>query len=117
MPGKVSDGLTVLARHCLLVVEEERTVAFVDLEVYDDGTASLAIVVAPSVRGKGMARRVLSSLWSRPELDDVHHLFGGVSPDNVASLCCLKAAGFTIAVEADAEGMLSVSMVRPTVRD
>lgn len=54
------------------VVEEAgRQVALLDVEVYNDLTVSLAIVVAPGERRRGVARRVLAAMWSFPELAPV----------------------------------------------
>jgi GNAT superfamily N-acetyltransferase len=113
-PGTTTaEGTTVLARHCWVITERNDPAAFVDVEVYTDNRATVAIVVDPSMRGKGIARRVLLELWDRPELRGVSILFGGVDPGNAASLRCLLAAGFTVAAIPDHERMLEVIAVRP----
>lgn len=114
MPGMECDGTTVLGRYGWVIDVDDRSVAFLDVEVYDDRTASLAIVVAPEARGRGIARRVLSGIWEHEKLAGVDELFGSISVDNEAIRRCLLAAGFKVDDQPDHEGMYRVTAARPT---
>jgi L-amino acid N-acyltransferase YncA len=71
-------------------------VALVDAEVYDDGSAAVAFVVAPAHRRRGLGvatlRAVATLLATR---HGVTRLIGGVEHTNDASARCAQAAGFT----------------------
>ena len=48
----------MLARHVWIVYDSQlEPCALVDVESYDDGTAGMALVVAPGRRGQGWANR------------------------------------------------------------
>lgn len=115
MPGFSMDGTTVLARECYVVEEDGQLVALLDVEIYDDLDASLAIVVAPEARRRGVGRRVLEAMWKLPELKEVKSVFGSIDADNEASRRLFKAAGFKIASKPDHDNMLRVEKVRPGV--
>lgn len=112
-PGTELRGSTVIERLGFVAREKSSApVAFVAIEVYDDATAAIAIVVAPTRRARGVARRLLSGLLDLPELRPVERLTGAVEPENVACRRALAAAGFTIASTVDDEGMLRVERGR-----
>lgn len=112
-PGAVVGDVRVAGRHAWLVRDaDERFVGFIGVEVYDDDTAALSMVVAPEVRGLGVGRRVLGSLDELPELAGVERLVGGVEPANHAARQVLVAAGFKVSHKPDDEGMLDVERVR-----
>lgn len=113
MPGYSMGDVTVLDRQGFVIEEDGRRVALLDLEVYNDRTASLAIVVAPEERRRGVARRVLSCLWELPDLAGVESVFGCIDNGNEASRRCFSSAGFAIANKPDHEGMLRIEMRRP----
>jgi RimJ/RimL family protein N-acetyltransferase len=72
----------------------------------DVPVGSIAFVIAPDFRGRGLGRTMISALISRPGLGAVELLGAGVEPEN-ASARCLRAAGFRLqAEEPDFEGML-----------
>jgi L-amino acid N-acyltransferase YncA len=51
-------------------------------------------VVDPAFRRHGYGRQILETLFEAPEVADVEFFGAGVDSDNVASIRCLKAAGF-----------------------
>ena len=113
-PGVEFRGHRVLARYVWVVFNEEnQPVALVDAELYDDDTTALALIVAPSVRGRGIGSRVLIAFAEREELKNVQSIIGGVKPENVACLDCLRKVGFTISEQPDEEGMLVVEKKLP----
>src|SRR3546814_19058243 len=61
-PGVQFRGRGVLARHAWIVHATGGPVGIVDVERYDDGTAGIALAVAPAMRGNGIGTRILSSL-------------------------------------------------------
>lgn len=112
-PGTEFRGSTVIERLGLVARDRSSTpVAFVTIEVYDDATAGIAFVVAPTCRGRGVARGLLSGLLDLPELWPVKCLTGAVEPENIACRRALAAARFTIASIVDDEGMLRVERER-----
>ena len=70
-------------------------------------TGSIAFVIDPTLRGRGVGRAMITALFDEPDLLQVELFEAGVEPKNVASRRCLQAAGFKPAsVEPDFEGML-----------
>jgi len=108
-PGVEFRGRRVLARCAWIAYATGRPVGIVDVERYDDGTAGIALAVAPAMRGKGIGRRILSSLETLDELAEVKAFIGGVEPGNEAALRCMRSAHFDVAEREDEEGMLRVS--------
>lgn len=76
-------------------------------EVIDVPTGSIAFVVDPLLRRRGLGRAMIRALFARPELRLVELFEAGVEPENVASRRCLEAAGFRMhSDQPDFEGML-----------
>lgn len=76
-------------------------------ETIDVPTGSIAFVIDPALRGRGLGRAMITALLSQSELEDVELFEAGVRPDNVASRRCLAAVGFRLRCEQpDFEGML-----------
>ena len=107
-PGAIFHGRRVLSRHIWVIYEGTMPVSILDVEPYDDGTAGVALVVAPALRGKGIGRRVLLGLRQRPELAEVRVFIGAVDPENTAAKRCVTRAGFEVAEQVDEEGMLQI---------
>jgi RimJ/RimL family protein N-acetyltransferase len=77
------------------------------LETIDAVTASIAFVIAPELRRRGLGRAMIAAMIARPELRDVELFEAGVEPQNTASRHCLEAAGFEPgSARPDVEGML-----------
>ncbi|WP_149194801.1 GNAT family N-acetyltransferase [Luteimonas suaedae] len=108
-PGVEFRGRRVLARHAWIVYTTGSPVGIVDVERYDDGTAGLALAVAPAMRGKGIGRRILSNLQTLDGLAEVKAFIGAVEPDNEAARRCMRGARFEVAEREDEEGMLRIS--------
>lgn len=109
-PGVEFRGRKVLARHAWTVCAAAvGPVGMVDVERYDDGTAGIALVVAPAVRGQGFGRRILSRLETLDELAKVKALIGAVEPANEAARRCMRSARFAVAERENEEGMLRIS--------
>lgn len=76
-------------------------------DTVDVATGSIAFVVDPDVRRRGLGRAMIAALTHRPELRFVELFEAGVEPDNTASRRCLEAAGFRPrSLQPDFEGML-----------
>jgi len=70
-------------------------------------TGSIAFVVDPASRRKGIGLAMIACLLARSELTGVQLIEAGVDPDNIASMRCLAAAGFQQhRLDPDFEGML-----------
>jgi len=106
-PPVAHRGRRVLDRRAWIVEEDDVPAGLVDVEVYEDQTAGLAFVIAPTRRGRGLGRRSLHAIAEQLAGGGVREVFGGAEADNVASIRCMEAAGFTRrSHEPDAEGFL-----------
>ena len=106
-PADEHRGRPILARQGWLVEHAGLPVALLDVEVYADGTASCAFVVAPERRGHGVGRRALAKLADELGAGGVRKITAGVEPANTSSVRCLLGAGFQPQVDTpDAEGFL-----------
>jgi RimJ/RimL family protein N-acetyltransferase len=100
-------GHQALDRRAWIVEEDDAPVGLVDVEVYENRTAGLAFVIAPARRGSGLGRRALHAIADQLAANGVREVFGGAEPNNLASIRCMEAAGFTRrSQEPDAEGFL-----------
>ncbi len=76
-------------------------------DTIDVATGSIAFVVDPALRRRGLGRAMITALTHRPELGLVELFEAGVEPENTPSQRCLMAAGFRLcSPEPDFEGML-----------
>ncbi len=76
-------------------------------DTLDVPTGSIAFVVDPDVRRRGLGRAMITAVTHRPELRFVELFEAGVEPENTASRRCLEAAGFHLRSQwPDFEGML-----------
>jgi RimJ/RimL family protein N-acetyltransferase len=83
-------------------------------ESIEDETGSIAFVIDPQIRRRGVGRAMISALIHQPELGFVELFEAGVEPGNMASRRCLEAAGFRLGSEKpDFEGMLYYRARRP----
>jgi RimJ/RimL family protein N-acetyltransferase len=57
-------------------------------------SGNLAYVVDPVVRRRGYGTTMIATLLTLPDLAHIELFAAGVEPDNVASVQCLRAAGF-----------------------
>lgn len=101
-------GRQILGRYVWVVEAEGQVCALVDIEPYDDGTAGMALVVAPEARGQGVGQRVLLAVETRPELNGVRKMIGAVEPENILARRCYERAGYGIAEAVDEEGFLRI---------
>lgn len=70
-------------------------------------TGSIAFVIDPALRRRGLGRAMIAALLDQPDVDVVQLFEAGVEPANAASRRCLEAAGFRLRSEQpDFEGML-----------
>lgn len=112
--GECQDGVTTIAREAFVAADRAGAlVGMVDVEVYDDRTASLAFVVAPHARRSGIGRAVLAATEGLDLLEGVDRIDVGAEPGNVASIRCLRAAGYEIAGQVDDEGFMRATRARP----
>jgi len=95
-------GRQVSARFMWVARRDGVPVGVVDVESYDDGTAELAVIVAPEHRRAGMCKQILEAVIAHPALVEVQALRLGVEPDNLGAALCAEHAGF--ALEADVPG-------------
>lgn len=98
-----ADGDSTSARKALIALEGGEPVTLIELSPNEDGTADVAILVAPEKRSRGVGRRALEMLVRSQYAEGVREFSAIVAPENVASIKCFEAAGFRglPAVQAD----------------
>ena len=125
--GEMFRGAVQTAAYHYLAETHGRAVGYIDCGTFDrctvyggegpDGpiitastdvaTGSIAFVVDPAVRRRGLGRAMITALMRRPELGFVELFEAGVEPENTPSRRCLEAAGFRLrSGQPDCEGML-----------
>lgn len=132
--GETFRGAVQIAAHHYVAELDGRATGYIDCGTFDcatvyggegpDGpvitesievtTGSIAFVVDPPLRRRGVGCMMLTALLARPELAFVALFEVGVEPENVASRRCLERAGFCARTpEPDYEGMLYYRAARP----
>jgi RimJ/RimL family protein N-acetyltransferase len=94
-PPAGREGRQISARFMWVAREAGVPVGVVDVETYDDGTADLALIVAPDHRRAGLCKRILEAVIDNPALRDVQVMRLGVEQDNVGAARCAESAGFS----------------------
>jgi RimJ/RimL family protein N-acetyltransferase len=92
--------------HALIAYEGDEAIGSVQWALQEDGTVGFDLAVRPDIRGQGYGRRVLHAFLQLPELAAVPILWGGIEPDNEASLRCCRAVGFTIEPDPEDPSMM-----------
>ncbi|WP_251035104.1 GNAT family N-acetyltransferase [Paenibacillus polymyxa] len=88
---------------------EGEAVGVIMIEREGQNTGSIAIVVNPSIRGKGYGRAVVGKAMQLPELGTIYKWYAGIEADNAACLKCFQSAGFVLENEApDEDGYFSL---------
>jgi len=135
--GATFRGATQTGAHHYLALVADNPVGYIDCGTFDrctvyyggegpDGpiiaesidvaTGSIAFVIDPQVRRRGLGRAMIAALTEQPELHLVELVEAGVEPANTASRRCLEAAGFRLrSEEPDYEGMLYYRAQRANV--
>ncbi|MBL7258374.1 GNAT family N-acetyltransferase [Paractinoplanes lichenicola] len=100
--GEEFRGRIVLRVHSWVVLDEDGVpVAHIGGDVYDrwyrepGRSMGLAYVVDPGRQRQGYGRSALLAVVTAPETADVAIFAVGIEPENVASVRCATAAGFT----------------------
>ncbi len=125
--GKEFRGAVQTGAYRYLALADRRAVGYVDCGTFDRctvyggegphgpiitesielATGSIAFVIDPQLRNRGLGRAMIAALRQRPELQFVECFEAGVEPENTACRRCLEAAGFQLRSEQpDCEGML-----------
>jgi RimJ/RimL family protein N-acetyltransferase len=120
-PPDAHRGNTVRERAGWIATLDGEPVALIDTEVYVDGTAAVALVVAPTKRRRGVGTSTLAAIGRLlARSHGVDALIGGVEQRNEASHRCVKAAGFVAVTESpDDEGFINYvkRLTRPGPED
>jgi RimJ/RimL family protein N-acetyltransferase len=108
-PPREHRGSSVRVRAGWIATLDGEPVALIDTEVYVDGTAAVALVVAPAQRRRGVGAAALAAIGDLlARSHGVQSLIGGVEQHNEASHRCVKAAGFVaVAEDPDEEGFIN----------
>jgi RimJ/RimL family protein N-acetyltransferase len=125
--GEEFRGAVQTGAYRYLARSENRAIGYVDCGTFDrctvyggagpDGpiitdaigvaTGSIAFVIDPDLRRRGLGRAMITAVVQRPELRFVELFEAGVAPGNTASRRCLEAAGFHVrSHQPDCEEML-----------
>jgi RimJ/RimL family protein N-acetyltransferase len=102
-------GSSVRERAGWIATLDGDPVALIDTEVYVDGTAAVALVVAPTHRRRGVGAAALAAIGRLlAHSRGVEALIGGVEDHNEASHSCVKRAGFVaVSGDPDEEGFIN----------
>jgi RimJ/RimL family protein N-acetyltransferase len=80
-------------------------------------SSNLDDVVEPALRRRGYGTAMIAALLTLPDLAHIELFAAGVEPDNVASVRCLRAAGFEAPEsQPDWEGIVYYLRRRPTAQ-
>lgn len=82
-------------RSALLFVHLDEPVALLDVD-RDGASAAIAVVVAPTRRGEGVARSILQSIFSLAATREVVRVVAEIEEGNTASEGLLRAARFEL---------------------
>ncbi|MDR6721543.1 GNAT family N-acetyltransferase [Paenibacillus sp. 2003] len=86
-----------------------KAVGVIMIEQEEQNTGSIAIVVDPSVRGRGYGRAVVGKAMQLPKLETIHKWYAGIEADNAACLKCFQSTGFVLENEdPDEDGYFSL---------
>lgn len=115
-------GATELGHFRWLASDGHVPVGYIDCGTFDRWTSwdgnkvvraievpsgAVAFTVAPGCRRLAYGREMLFALFETPEVSDIELFGAGVQSENIASIRCLRAAGFSLESEdPDFEGML-----------
>jgi RimJ/RimL family protein N-acetyltransferase len=106
-------GRRMTGRFVWLAYADHTPVGLVETVRYADATASVVLVVDPALRGRGFGRKIIKALLAAPELDATEVVRACIEPENVASVRCFSAVGFSAEADApDAEGVVYFRHVR-----
>jgi RimJ/RimL family protein N-acetyltransferase len=108
-PPQEHRGSAVRERAGWVATLDGESVALIDTEIYEDGTAALSLVVAPAHRRRGVGAAALAAIGRLlARSHGVDALIGGVEQHNEASHRCVKAAGFVAVTDRpDDEGFIN----------
>lgn len=106
-PPREHRGSEVRERIGLAIRQRQEIVGLVDAEVYADGSAAVALVIAPHRRRSGLGATSLVGVAAYLRRRGVTRLTAGIAKANVASLRCARRAGFTaVTGDTDEEGFI-----------
>lgn len=133
-PGTEFRGQRTLAAYRWLARVEDAPVGYVDcgvtnrwttcgapghdgapvvLSALDGPAGSIAMVVAPASRGRGIGQQMVRAMIEEPSVRDVRVFAAGVEPENLASCRCLERVGFRVRTPVpDWEGMIYYLLAR-----
>ena len=93
-PAKWFQLLEKPSRYGYIVMDDEKEIGFIDLELLDAETGAFSIYIAPRFRGLGMCKEVLSELVEIAKSLRLKRITAGVTPQNIHSMKCLQKYGF-----------------------
>jgi RimJ/RimL family protein N-acetyltransferase len=99
-------------RFALLYAVADHPAGLLDIELYEEGTAAVAVVVSPKHRGRGLATSILRSVFDLPQTEGMKEVIGEVESENEAGERCVRAAGFTRLNARSEEGFLRFALRR-----
>ena len=112
-PPREHRGSKVRERSGWVASSGGEDVALVDAEIYDDGSAAVALVVSPQRRRQGLGSATLVEIGVHfARTRGVTRLVGGVEQTNVVSAQCVRAAGFIARTDMpDEEGFIAYELL------
>jgi RimJ/RimL family protein N-acetyltransferase len=78
-----------------MVYDEGTPIGHIQVDIKENGMGYIGFVINPALRRRGYGKRMLTEFLVRPEISQVDRIIGEVESENIASVRCLLAAGFT----------------------
>jgi len=100
-PAPPEPGEATAAYAWLVVAADQQPVAVVAVAVSGARSAFLELAVAPTRRLRGVGKRVLTRLWTLPELANVDAIYGTIEADHPGAVRLAQSAGFTRTASVD----------------
>lgn len=96
-----------------IVYEDQQPVGLVQLDTCPDRTGSIGLTVNPRLRSRGYGRRILSAFLRQEAAQRLEKIEACIEIDNIASLRCFQASGFTAQnSKPDGDGLVTYTYIK-----
>ncbi|HEK9103800.1 TPA: GNAT family N-acetyltransferase [Bacillus pseudomycoides] len=91
------------------VAEQEGKIIGISMVEIEEGTGSIALLIDPSLRGKGLGKEIIRKTMLLGEMKDLKKWFAGIEMDNIACLKCFESNGYSYEdIRPDEDGYYSL---------
>ncbi|MSN98586.1 GNAT family N-acetyltransferase [Bacillus paralicheniformis] len=77
-------------------LKEGKPVGAVMVEVEEDSTGNIALLVDPLLRGGGYGKALIKRTMALPEMNRINKWFAGIEEDNKRCLACFRSVGYSL---------------------